>query len=155
MVPFCRTAEEGKKVLEVMKKNGLDRKKDKTLKVYVMCEIPSNVVRAEDFLEVFDGMSIGSNDLTQLTLGIDRDGNAMIRGIANETHLAVKDLISHVIKMCRARKKYIGICGQGPSDIPAFAEFLVREGIESMSLNPDTVVTTTERVYAVEKKKRK
>lgn len=155
MVPFCRTVEEGQKVLAVMKKAGLDRAKDKTLKVYVMCEIPSNVIRAEDFLDVFDGMSIGSNDLTQLALGIDRDGNERIRGIANETHPAVKDLISHVVYVAKKRKKYIGICGQGPSDIPEFAEFLIREGIESVSLNPDTVVKTTERICAVEKKRRK
>lgn len=154
MIPFCRTVEEGKKVLAIMKNAGLDRAKDKTLKVYVMCEIPSNVIRAEDFLKVFDGMSIGSNDLTQLTLGIDRDGNAMIRGIANETHDAVKDLISSVIGVAKKKKKYIGICGQGPSDIPEFAEFLVREGIESMSLNPDTIVKTTERIVKVEHKRK-
>jgi pyruvate,water dikinase len=153
MIPFCRTVREGEKVLAIMKEAGLDRAKDKTLKVYVMCEIPSNVIRAEDFLSVFDGMSIGSNDLTQLTLGIDRDGNAMIRGIANETHDAVKDLISSVITIAKKKKKYIGICGQGPSDIPEFAEFLVREGIESMSLNPDTVVKTTEKIYKTEKKR--
>ncbi|MDI6734446.1 MAG: phosphoenolpyruvate synthase [Patescibacteria group bacterium] len=142
MIPFCRTSEEGKKVIEVMAKNGLDRKKDKTLKIYVMCEIPANVILAEKFLDVFDGMSIGSNDLTQLTVGIDRDGNELIRSIANEKDESVKTLIREVIQVCKKRKKYIGICGQGPSDYPDFAEFLVKEGIESMSLNSDTVIKT-------------
>lgn len=154
MIPFCRTPEEGKKVLEVMKANGLDRAKDKTLAVYVMCEIPANVLLAEEFLKVFDGMSIGSNDLTQLTLGIDRDGNERIRGISNERDEAVKKLIAAVIKVCKAKKKYIGICGQGPSDMPDFAQFLVTKGIESMSLNPDTVVKTTQKIYETEKKKK-
>ena len=150
MIPFCRTVEEGKKVIEIMKKNGLSRKSG--LKVYVMCEIPSNVVLADEFLDVFDGMSIGSNDLTQLTIGIDRDGNEMIRGITNEKDESVKKLISEVIKKCKARKKYIGICGQAPSDYPEFAEFLVEEGIESMSLNPDTIIKTTQKVFEKEKK---
>lgn len=150
MIPFCRTVEEGKKVIEIMEKNGLSRKSG--LKVYVMCEIPSNVVLADEFLDVFDGMSIGSNDLTQLTVGIDRDGNEMIRGITNEKDESVKKLISEVIKKCKARKKYIGICGQAPSDYPEFAEFLVEEGIESMSLNPDTIIKTTLKVFEKEKK---
>lgn len=141
MIPFCRTIEEAKKVLEVMAKNGLDRKKDKTLKVYMMCEIPSNVLLADDFLELFDGMSIGSNDLTQLTLGLDRD-SGIVTKIANEKNEAVKKLISEIIRKCRAKKKYIGICGQGPSDYPDFAEFLLKEKIDSISLNPDTVVKT-------------
>ena len=152
MIPFCRTVEEGKKVLAVMARYGL--KKTKDFHVYVMCEIPSNILLADEFLEVFDGMSIGSNDLTQLTLGIDRDGNERIRGISNERDEAVKRLISQVIKIAKKRKKYIGICGQGPSDMPDFAEFLVKEGIESMSLNPDTVVKTTERIFKAEKKRR-
>lgn len=150
MIPFCRTVEEGKKVIEIMEKNGLSRKSG--LKVYVMCEIPSNVVLADEFLNVFDGMSIGSNDLTQLTVGIDRDGNEMIRGITNEKDESVKKLISEVIKKCKTRGKYIGICGQAPSDYPEFAEFLVEEGIESMSLNPDTVIKTTLKVYQKEEK---
>ena len=124
MVPFCRTAEEGKKVIGIMEKNGLSPKRDKSLKIYVMCEIPSNVVLADEFLDVFDGMSIGSNDLTQLTLGIDRDGNERIRSIANENDESVKDLIAQVIKTCKKRGKYIGICGQAPSDYPEFAQFL-------------------------------
>ena len=117
-----------------------------------MCEIPSNVILADEFLDVFDGMSIGSNDLTQLTVGIDRDGNEMIRGITNEKDESVKKLISEVIKKCKARKKYIGICGQAPSDYPEFAEFLVEQGIESISLNPDTIIKTTQRVYQKEEK---
>jgi len=136
MVPFCRTVEEGKRVKDLIKKFGLDE-----LKTYVMCEIPSNVILAEEFLEIFDGMSIGSNDLTQLTLGVDRD-NAQIAYIGDERNKAVKEMISKVIKLCRQKKKYCGICGQAPSDLPEFAEFLMKEGIESMSLNPDTVIKT-------------
>ncbi len=145
MIPFCRTVEEGKKVIEMIKKFL------KPLKIYVMCEIPSNVILADEFLKVFDGMSIGSNDLTQLTVGIDRDASELVRGIANEKDESVKNLISEVIKKCRAKKKYIGICGQGPSDYPDFAEFLVEQGIESMSLNPDTIIKTTLMVYQKEK----
>jgi len=140
MVPFCRTVEEGKKVLDLMAKNGLKKGKD-NLKVVVMCEIPSNVILADKFLEIFDGMSIGSNDLTQLSLGIDRD-NAQIAYIGDERNKAVKEMISKVIKLCNLKKKYCGICGQAPSDYPEFAEFLLKEKIESMSLNPDTVIKT-------------
>jgi len=140
MVPFCRTPEEGKEVVGLMKKFGLEKGKD-DLKVIVMCEIPSNVILAEEFLEVFDGMSIGSNDLTQLTLGMDRD-NARIAYIGDERNSAVKQMIARVIKLCNQKKKYCGICGQAPSDFPEFAEFLVKEGIESISLNPDTVIGT-------------
>ena len=150
MIPFCRTPEEGKKVLEIMRKNGLSR--EQGLKVYVMCEIPSNVILADEFLDIFDGMSIGSNDLTQLTVGIDRDGNEMIRSITNEKDESVKKLISEVIKKCKEKNKYIGICGQAPSDYEDFAEFLVEQGIESISLNPDTVIKTTLAVYEKEKK---
>jgi pyruvate,water dikinase len=139
MIPFCRTPEEGKQVVNVMLENGLDRSKDASLKIYVMCEIPSNILLADEFLEVFDGMSIGSNDLTQLTLGLDRD-SGIVTHIANENNPAVKKLISQVIKKCKEKSKYIGICGQAPSDYPDFARFLVSEGIESMSLNPDTVI---------------
>jgi pyruvate,water dikinase len=138
MIPFCRTPEEGKQVLAVMKENGLDREMDKDSKVYVMCEIPSNILLADEFLEIFDGMSIGSNDLTQLTLGLDRD-SGIVTHIANENNEAVKKLISNIIHKCKEKNKYIGICGQAPSDYPDFAQFLVNEGIESMSLNPDTV----------------
>lgn len=148
MVPVCRTVEEGKKVVSLMEKYGLKRdnnltgNKSNSLKVYVMCEVPSNVILADSFLDIFDGMSIGSNDLTQMTLGLDRDGNEKIRNIANENNEAVKTLISWVIKKCNARKKYIGICGQAPSDYPDFAKFLVDQGIQSISLNPDSVIKT-------------
>jgi pyruvate,water dikinase len=151
MVPFCRTPEEGIKVQETMAEAGLITNymaKKKTLKpkavtpIYVMCEIPSNVLLADKFLDIFDGMSIGSNDLTQLTLGLDRD-SGIVTKIANENNPAVKILIGDIIKKARARKKYIGICGQAPSDYPDFAQFLVTCGIESISLNPDTVVPTT------------
>lgn len=152
MVPFCRTPEEGQKVVEIMEKNGLSRRKDRDLKLYVMCEIPTNVLLADQYLDIFDGMSIGSNDLTQLTLGIDRDGNERIRSIANENNEAVKELIRMAIKKCRARGKYIGICGQAPSDYIDFAEFLVKEGIESISLNPDSIIKTIPRIASVEKK---
>ncbi len=138
MIPFCRTIEEGKKVRETMKEFGL---KDDKLKVYVMCEIPSNVILADEFLNVFDGMSIGSNDLTQLVLGLDRD-NGKIAYIGNEKNEAVMKLIKEVIKKCKEKKKYCGICGQAPSDYPDFAQFLMKEGIESISLNPDTVIKT-------------
>ncbi len=140
MVPFCRTVEEGSRVLELIKKFGLEKGEDK-LKVYVMCEIPSNAILAEKFLEIFDGMSIGSNDLTQLTLGLDRD-NARIAHISDENNEAVKQMLIKVIRLCKQKKKYCGICGQGPSDIPEFAEFLIKQGIESISLNPDTVIKT-------------
>ncbi|MFY9462631.1 MAG: phosphoenolpyruvate synthase, partial [Candidatus Sungiibacteriota bacterium] len=124
MIPFCRTPEEGKKVIAAMAKNGLDRKKDKKLQIYMMCEIPSNVLQIDEFLDIFDGMSIGSNDLAQLTLGMDRDSSA-ISHIANENNDSVKALIRTAIRACRRRGKYIGICGQAPSDYPDFAEFLV------------------------------
>ena len=119
-----------------------------------MCEIPSNVLNADDFLDIFDGMSIGSNDLTQLTMGLDRD-SGIVTKIANEKNVAVERLIAEIIAKCRARKKYIGICGQGPSDYPDFAEFLVEKGIESMSLNPDTVVRTTVAIAKKEKQLRR
>lgn len=139
MVPFCRTPEEGRKVLEVMKEYGLDRAQDEKLKVYVMCEIPSNIILADEFLKIFDGMSIGSNDLTQLVLGLDRD-SGIVTHIANENNPAVKKLVAEIIHKCKEKGKYIGICGQAPSDYPEFAKFLLDEGIESMSLNPDTVI---------------
>ncbi len=140
MIPFCRTVEEGKKVVEIMAENGLEKGKD-GLQIMVMCEIPANVILAEQFLEVFDGMSIGSNDLTQLTLGLDRDSGLVAR-IGNEQNEAVKELIRRTIKICKEKGKYCGICGQGPSDYVEFADFLMKEGIESMSLNPDSVMKT-------------
>lgn len=136
MVPFCRTPEEGKKVLELIKRFGLN-----DIKTYVMAEIPSNVILVDEFLDIFDGMSIGSNDLTQLILGIDRD-NAKIAYIGNEKNSAVKEMIKKIIETCKKRKKYCGICGEAPSYFPDFAKFLVKEGIESISLNPDTVIKT-------------
>lgn len=163
MIPFCRTPEEGRKVLEVMAQYGLHRsparsqnqvlkQKEGKLKVYVMCEIPSNVLRAEEFLDIFDGMSIGSNDLTQLTVGIDRDSD-IINHIANENDPSVKKLIAAIVEKCRARKKYIGICGQAPSDYPRFARFLVENKIESISLNPDAVIRTILAIKKIEKSK--
>jgi len=152
MIPFCRTPEEGQKVIKIMETHGLDRARDKTLRVYVMCEIPSNILRVDEFLDVFDGMSIGSNDLTQLTLGLDRD-SGIVTHIANEKDASVKQLIKTVIQKCLVRKKYIGICGQAPSDYPDFAEFLVSEGITSISLNPDTVIKTLSVIAEKEKNK--
>jgi pyruvate,water dikinase len=140
MVPFCRTPEEGERVIELMGKFGL-KKGENGLKAYVMCEIPSNVLLAEQFLKIFDGMSIGSNDLTQLVMGLDRD-NARIADIADERNEAVKEMIRTAIRLCKQKKKYIGICGQAPSDFPEFAKFLQEEGIESISLNPDAVIKT-------------
>jgi pyruvate,water dikinase len=116
-----------------------------------MCEIPSNVLLAEKFLEIFDGFSIGSNDLTQLTLGLDRD-NSGLSSIGNEKDEAVKELIEEAIKVCQNNNKYIGICGQGPSDFPDFAQFLVERGIESISLNPDSVLKTKIAIAETEKK---
>lgn len=147
MIPFCRTIEEAQKVLKIMAKYGLKRGKSISssnklpLRVYVMAEIPSNAILAKDFLKYFDGMSIGSNDLTQLVLGIDRD-SAIIAGIGNENNQAVKETIEEIIKECRKQKKYSGICGQAPSDFPEFAKFLQQIGIEAISLNPDSIIKT-------------
>ena len=145
MIPFVRTLDEGRKVVEVLKANGLEqgaRNGDaKPLKIIMMCELPSNALLAEEFLEIFDGFSIGSNDLTQLTLGLDRD-SAVVAHLFDERNAAVKKLLSMAIKAARAKGKYVGICGQGPSDHPDLAEWLMDQGIESVSLNPDTVVDT-------------
>ena len=140
MVPFVRTVDEARQVTELLADNGLERGKH-GLKLIMMCEIPSNALLADAFLEYFDGMSIGSNDMTQLTLGLDRD-SGIIAELFDERNDAVKALLSMAIKACRASGKYIGICGQGPSDHPDFARWLLDQGIESMSLNPDTVVET-------------
>ncbi len=148
MVPFCRTVEEGKKVLATMKEFGLERGK---LQVYVMCEIPSNVLLVKEFSQIFDGFSIGSNDLTQLTLGVDRD-SALVAHVYDENNLAIKKLIREVIRGAHQYGRKVGICGQAPSDYPAFAEFLVQEGIDSISLNPDTVLKTRLRIAEAEKK---
>jgi pyruvate,water dikinase len=143
MVPFCRTVEEGKMVLSIMAKHGLKRGQN-GLEVYVMAEIPANVILAEEFCKVFDGFSIGSNDLTQLVLGIDRDaGTLKIEGVANEKNEAVKILIKSLITTAKKNHRKVGICGQGPSDFPDFAEFLADCGIDSISLIPDTVIKTT------------
>jgi len=149
MIPFCRTVEEGKKVIEVMKKHGLVQGEN-GLEVYVMCEIPSNVILADQFAEVFDGFSIGSNDLTQLTLGLDRDSE-LVSHIYDERNEAVKRLVRQVIQTAKKAKCKIGICGQAPSDFPDFAAFLVECGIDSMSLTPDTVVKT--RLIVADKEK--
>ncbi|MCD6215181.1 MAG: phosphoenolpyruvate synthase [Candidatus Desulfofervidus sp.] len=149
MVPFCRTPEEGKKVIEAMKEFGLVQGEN-GLEVYVMCEIPSNVVLADAFADIFDGFSIGSNDLTQLTLGLDRDSE-LVSHLYDERNEAVERLVAQVIKMARERKKKIGICGQAPSDFPDFTEFLVKCGINSISLNPDVVIKTKLLVAKIEK----
>lgn len=152
MVPFCRTPEEGRKTLEAMKDGGLVAKSlGGDCLTYVMCEIPSNILLADEFLEIFDGMSIGSNDLTQLILGLDRD-SGIVTHIANEKNDAVKKMIAEIIPKCKSKGKYIGICGQAPSDHKDFALFLVEHGIESMSLNPDTVVATTLAIAEQESK---
>lgn len=150
MIPFCRTPEEGKQVIATMKEFGLERGKN-GLKVYVMCEIPSNVILAKEYSQIFDGFSIGSNDLTQLTLGVDRD-SALVSHIYDENNLAVKILIRDVISTAHRYKRKVGICGQAPSDYPKFAEFLVEAGIDSISLNPDTVLKTRQNILAIEKK---
>ncbi|MCJ7616035.1 MAG: phosphoenolpyruvate synthase [Desulfobacterales bacterium] len=149
MVPFCRTPEEGRKVIEVMKDFGLVQGENE-LEVYVMCEIPSNVISADAFSDVFDGFSIGSNDLTQLTLGLDRDSD-LVAHIFDERNEAVKTMVRMVIDVAKRRGKKIGICGQAPSDFPEFATFLVECGIDSMSLIPDTVIKT--RLAVAEKEK--
>ncbi|MCI4566393.1 phosphoenolpyruvate synthase [Lysobacter sp. CFH 32150] len=145
MIPFVRTLSEGRKVLEVLAENGLkqgDRSGEGPgLKVIMMCEVPSNALLADEFLDIFDGFSIGSNDLTQLTLGLDRD-SAIVAGLFDERDPAVKKMLSMAISAARAKGKYIGICGQGPSDHPDLAQWLMEQGIESVSLNPDTVVDT-------------
>lgn len=140
MIPFVRTLEEGRKVIDVLAKNGL-KQGEHDLKVIMMCELPSNALLADEFLDIFDGFSIGSNDLTQLTLGLDRD-SSVVAHLFDERDAAVKKLLTMAIKTARARGKYVGICGQGPSDHPDLAEWLMDQGIESVSLNPDTVVDT-------------
>jgi pyruvate,water dikinase len=148
MIPFCRTLEEGHRVQAEMEKHGLKRGEN-GLEVYVMCEIPSNVILAEEFADIFDGFSIGSNDLTQLILGVDRDSE-IVAPIFDERNPAVKKMIAQVIATCRAKGRKIGICGQAPSDYPEFAQFLVEQGIDSISLIPDTVLKTTLAILATE-----
>jgi len=151
MIPFCRTVEEGKKVVEVMKANGLNREMDPSLEIYVMAEIPSNVLLAEQFAAIFDGFSIGSNDLTQLTLGIDRD-SAIVSGLFSEQNDAAKQMIAMVIQKATAAGKKIGLCGQAPSDFPEFAQFLVQQGIDSISFNADALLKGIENIKKAELK---
>ncbi len=148
MIPFCRTPDEGRKVIEEMNKNGL-HKGENGLEVWVMAEVPSNILLVDEFADIFDGFSIGSNDLTQLTLGLDRDSK-LIAHIGNENNGAVHELIHQLIQKAHAKGKKVGICGQGPSDFPELAEFLVREGIDSISLSPDTVLKTSLKIKEVE-----
>ncbi|NIN01217.1 MAG: phosphoenolpyruvate synthase, partial [candidate division Zixibacteria bacterium] len=145
MVPFVRTLEEAKKTREIIDKEGI------RTEVYMMCEIPSNVILAKEFLTYFDGFSIGSNDLTQTTLGLDRD-SAYISHLYDERNEAVKTLITQAITTCKQMGKKVGICGQAPSDYPDFAEFLVNAGIDSISVTPDVAVKTRLLVAEVEKK---
>ncbi len=148
MIPFCRTPDEGRLVLAEMAKNGL-KQGEKNLQVYVMCELPNNVIMAEEFAEVFDGFSIGSNDLTQLTLGLDRD-SALVARLFDERSQGVKRMVKMAIAAAKKHHRKIGICGQAPSDYPEFARFLVEQGIDSISLNPDSVLKTMLEVAKVE-----
>jgi pyruvate, water dikinase len=147
MVPFVRTLKEAQQVIVLLAKNGLKRGEN-GLRVIMMCELPSNAILAEQFLEYFDGFSIGSNDLTQLTLGLDRDSGLVAEGF-DERDPAVKALLERAIQACNKAGKYVGICGQGPSDHPDLAEWLMQQGIASISLNPDTVVDTWQRLAAI------
>jgi pyruvate,water dikinase len=149
MIPFCRTVEEGHRVQLEMAEHGLKRGDD-GLEIYMMCEIPANVILASEFAEIFDGFSIGSNDLTQLILGVDRDSE-IVAPIFSERNPAVKKMIASVIEVCRKKHRKIGICGQAPSDYPDFAQFLVEQGIDSISLNPDTVLKTTMAILQQER----
>jgi pyruvate,water dikinase len=156
MIPFCRTVEEGEKVIAEMAKNGLRQKavsagrQENGLEIYVMIEIPSNVLLADQFAKLFDGFSIGSNDLTQLTLGLDRD-SALVSYLFNEENPAVKGLIKEAIHAAKRNSIKVGLCGQAPSDIPAFAKFLVEEGIDSISFNPDALIKGIENIVEAEK----
>jgi pyruvate,water dikinase len=151
MIPFCRTVEELQKVYKVMKKYGLERGKD-GLQVYLMAELPSNILMAEEFAQHIDGFSIGSNDLTQLTLGLDRD-SSLVAHIYDERNPAVKRSISNLIKVAKKTKTKVGICGQGPSDYPDFAQFLVEEGIDTISVTPDSMLKTIKAIHKIENKK--
>jgi pyruvate,water dikinase len=140
MVPFVRTVHEAKGVVELLAANGL-RRGENGLRLIMMCEVPSNAILAEEFLEHFDGFSIGSNDLTQLTLGVDRD-SGLVAEAFDERDPAVRAMLELAVRACRKHGKYVGICGQGPSDHPDLARWLMERGIDSLSLNPDTVVST-------------
>jgi pyruvate,water dikinase len=150
MIPFCRTVDEGKKVIEVMEEYGLKQGKD-NLEIYVMCEIPSNVILGDAFAEVFDGFSIGSNDLTQLTLGIDRDSE-IVSELFDERNEAAKRMIAMAIQNARENKRKIGLCGQAPSDFPEIARFLVEQGIDSISFNPDAIAQGIKNILKAEEK---
>lgn len=151
MIPFVRTTKEAESVIRIMKENGLERGKN-GLRLIMMCELPSNAVLADEFLEYFDGFSIGSNDMTQLTLGLDRD-SALVAESFDERNPAVLKMLDMAITACRKADKYVGICGQGPSDHPDLAEWLLERGISSISLNPDTVVSTWQRLAELSSKK--
>lgn len=151
MIPFVRTPDEGKKVIEIMNAQGLVQGVN-SLKIYAMCEIPANVIIADEFLNIFDGYSIGSNDLTQLVLGVDRE-SGLIAHIFDERNLAVTKMLQMAIEACKKREKYIGICGQAPSDYPEITEFLVKQGIDSISLNPDSLYKMHHVVEALEEKR--
>ena len=151
MIPFCRTLTEADKVMEVLAKNGLKRGEN-GLQVYVMAEIPSNIELADEFAERFDGFSIGSNDLTQLVLGVDRDSGELAH-LFDERDEAIKRVIRRLINTAKEKGRKVGICGQAPSDYPDFAAFLVEAGIDSMSLNPDSVIQVKRRVAEAEKNK--
>ena len=138
MIPFVRTLDEAEQVIELLGKHGL-RRGDNGLEVIMMCELPANALLAEEFLTHFDGFSVGSNDMTQLTLGLDRD-SALVAERFDERDPAVKKLLTMAIQACNYHDKYVGICGEGPSDHPEFAEWLLSQGIQSMSLNPDSVI---------------
>jgi pyruvate,water dikinase len=144
MLPFVRTVDELQKVIAILEENGLKRGEN-DLKLYMMCEIPSNVILAEEFLQDIDGFSIGSNDLTQLTLGLDRD-SSIVASLFDERNAAIKKMLHDAISACKKTNKYVGICGQGPSDHPDFAEWLMEEGIQSISLNPDSILETWMRL---------
>jgi pyruvate,water dikinase len=150
MIPFCRTLDEGEKVLAEMAKNGLVRGEN-GLKVFVMCEIPNNILLIDEFSRLFDGFSIGSNDLTQLTLGVDRDSMVVAHDF-DERDPGVMKFVSMAIQGARRNGRHSGLCGQAPSDYPEFAEFLVREGIDSISLNPDSVMKITQKVVEMEER---
>jgi pyruvate,water dikinase len=150
MIPFCRRVQEAERVLEAMAAQGLKRG-DKGLQIYVMCEIPNNIIQVDAFSQVFDGFSIGSNDLTQLTLGIDRD-SGIIAADFDERDPGVKEMIRLAVVGAHRNHRHIGLCGQAPSDYPDMAEFLVEIGIDSISLNPDTVLQTTQTLLATEQR---
>ena len=149
MIPFCRTVEEGAKVIALMAEYGVVQGEN-DLEIYAMCELPANVVFADEFLKIFDGYSIGSNDLTQLALGLDRDSE-MVAHLFDERDGAVEKMVAMAIEAAIRNNKKIGICGQAPSDYPEFADFLVEKGINSISLNPDTVIQTTQHILETEK----